>query len=352
MTQTMRAVVLRAPHQVEVMDLPVPTVKDPTDVVVRVEKTAICGTDLHPYEGRLELEADIVLGHEFIGTVTEVGSAVSGFSEGDRLVAACTVVCGACYQCRRNQPGNCQMNTIYGLGLALGDVQGAQAEYVRVPLADLNARAIPTEGQGNDEDFLFVGDIMTTGYESVVRAMRGGDTVAIIGGGPVGLCAAMAARVLGASQVLVLDQVASRLKTITDHGFTAIDASAGEQTDAVLDLTDWRGADVVVDAVGHPSALLSAIEIVRAGGQLAVPGVYTEASIELPWSDLYLKGVTIRQGVTHFTETMDEVLALTVAGRLSPSSMVSHRMGMSEAAEAYTMFEAREATKIILDPSR
>ncbi|MCW2845665.1 MAG: alcohol dehydrogenase, partial [Nocardioides sp.] len=144
----------------------------------------------------------------------------------------------------------------------------------------------------------------------------------------------------------------SRLKTITDYGFTAIDASAGEQTDAVLDLTDWRGADVVVDAVGHPSALLSAIEIVRAGGQLAVPGVYTEASIELPWSDLYLKGVTIRQGVTHFTETMDEVLALTVAGKLSPSSMVSHRMGMSEAAEAYKMFEAREATKIILDPSR
>ncbi len=348
----MRAAVLRAPHQVEVQEIPVPTIQDPTDVLVKVEKTAICGTDLHPYEGRVDLEADVVLGHEFIGTVTAAGSAVSRFSDGDRLVAACTVTCGSCYQCRRRQPGNCQMNSIYGLGLALGDVQGAQAEYVRVPLADINARALPVDGAGNDEDFLFVGDIMTTGYEAVARSMRGGDTVAIIGGGPVGLCAAMAARVLGAGQVLVLDQVPSRLATIAEYGFTAIDASAGEQTDAVLDLTDWRGADVVVDAVGHPSALLSAIDIVRAGGQLSIPGVYTEASIELPFGDLYLKGVTIRQGVANFTEWMDEVLSLTVAGQLSPSSIVSHRMGLSEAPEAYKLFETREATKIVLDPSR
>ncbi|MGH3584597.1 MAG: alcohol dehydrogenase catalytic domain-containing protein, partial [Mycobacterium sp.] len=197
MAATMNAAVLRAPHTVEVAAVPRPSITEPTDILVRVEKTAICGTDLHPYEGRLEIEPDVILGHEFLGTVEAVGAAVTQITEGDRVVASCVVSCGACYQCRRHQPGNCAGSRIFGLGLALGDLAGGQAEYVVVPAADITARVIPSTGAANDDDILFAGDIMTTGYEAVVRAMRPGDTVAVVGAGPVGLCAAMAAKALG-----------------------------------------------------------------------------------------------------------------------------------------------------------
>ncbi len=350
MAVTMDAAVLRAPHTVEVAAVPRPVISQPTDILVRVEKTAICGTDLHPYEGRLEIEPDVILGHEFLGTVEAVGAAVTQITEGDRVVASCVVSCGACYQCRRHQPGNCAGSRIFGLGLALGDLPGGQAEYVVIPSADINARVIPTTGTANDDDILFAGDIMTTGYEAVVRAMRPGDTVAVVGAGPVGLCAAMAAKALGAGQVIVIDRVKARLKEAENDGAVAVDASETDATDAVLDLTDWRGADVVVDAVGHESALVSAISVVRAGGTLSIPGVYTEESMTLPFAELYLKGVKVEMGVSHITEYIDEVIALSVAGKLKPSSIISHRMGLSEVSEAYRLFEAREATKIVLDP--
>lgn len=352
MPETMRAVVLRAPYRVEVTEVPKPHITEPTDILVRVERTAICGTDLHPYEGRLEIEPDVILGHEFLGTVEEVGDAVTQITEGDRVVSSCVVSCGACYQCRRHQPGNCAGSRIFGLGLALGDLAGGQAEYVVVPNADLTARVIPVSGSASDDDILFAGDIMTTGYEAVVRAMRPGDTVAIVGAGPVGLCAAMAAAAIGAVQVIVIDKVEARLKEAANHGALAVNASEVDATDAVMDLTDWRGADVVIDAVGHESALISAISLVRAGGILSIPGVYTEEAITLPFGELYLKGVTVHMGVSHITEFMDEVITLSSAGRLRPSAMISHRMGLSEAVEAYRLFEAREATKIVLDPSK
>lgn len=350
MPETMRAAVLRAPHHLEIAEIPIPEITSPTDILVRVERTAICGTDLHPYEGRLELEADIVLGHEFLGTVVDTGSAVGRFTDGDRVVSSCVVSCGACHQCRRHQPGNCAGSRIFGLGLALGDLQGGQAEYVVVPNADSTARLIPDSGDAGDDDILFAGDIMTTGYEAVARAITPGDTVAVVGGGPVGLCAAMAADVLGAAQVIVVDKVAARLKEAANLGAIAVDATHGDPADAVLDLTDWRGADVVVDAVGHESALLSSIALVRAGGTLSIPGVYNEDAITLPFGELYLKGVTLQMGVSHITEYMDEVIALTSAGKLRPSAIISHQMGLSDAAQAYRMFEAREATKIVLDP--
>ncbi|MCV7230007.1 alcohol dehydrogenase catalytic domain-containing protein [Mycolicibacterium komossense] len=350
MAPTMNAAVLRAPHTVEVTAVPRPSISEPTDILVRIEKTAICGTDLHPYEGRLEIEPDVILGHEFLGTVEAVGSAVTQITEGDRVVASCAVSCGACYQCRRHQPGNCAGSRIFGLGLALGDLAGGQAEYVVVPSADINARIIPTAGAASDDDILFAGDIMTTGYEAVARGMRPGDTVAVVGAGPVGLCAAMAAKALGAGQVIIIDRVTSRLKEAQNDGAIAVDARESDPSDAVLDLTDWRGADLVVDAVGHETALVSAISLVRAGGTLSIPGVYTEESITLPFAELYLKGVKVEMGVSHITEYMDEVIALSVAGKLKPSSIISHRMGLSEAAEAYRLFETREATKIVLDP--
>jgi 2-desacetyl-2-hydroxyethyl bacteriochlorophyllide A dehydrogenase len=350
MSTTMSAVVLRAPHRVEVAEVPRPTITEPSDILVRVENTAICGTDLHPYEGRVPIEPDVILGHEFLGTVEAAGEAVTQISVGDRVVSSCVVSCGSCYQCRRHQPGNCAGSRIFGLGLAFGDLAGGQAQYVVVPSADISARVIPAAGEAADEDILFAGDIMTTGYEAVARAMRPGDTVAVVGAGPVGLCSAMAASALGAGQVIVIDRVTARLKESENLGAVAVNAGESEPVDAVRDLTGSRGADVVVDAVGHPSALASAISLVRAGGVLSIPGVYTEESMSLPFGELYLKGVTMQMGVAHITEYLDEVIALSVAGKLKPGSIISHRMGLSEAAEAYRLFEAREATKIVLDP--
>lgn len=350
MAETMRAAVLRAPHHLEVLDVPKPGITSPTDVLVRVERTAICGTDLHPYEGRLEIESDVILGHEFLGTVEDAGEAVTQMTAGDRVVSSCVASCGACYQCRRHQPGNCAGARIFGLGLALGDLPGGQAEYVVIPNADLTARRIPDGGVATDDDILFAGDIMTTGYEAVVRAMRPGDSVAIVGAGPVGLCSAMAASALGAAQVIVIDKVAARLKEAQNLGAVALDATETDPTDAVLDLTDWRGADVVVDAVGHESALIAAIPLVRAGGILSIPGVYTEEALTIPFGELYLKGISLQMGVAHITEHIDEVIALSAVGKLRPATIISHRMGLSEAAEAYRLFANREATKIVLDP--
>jgi Threonine dehydrogenase and related Zn-dependent dehydrogenases len=347
---TMRAVVLHEAHEIEVREVERPEITDPGDVLMRVDLTAICGTDLHPYEGRVPIEDDVVLGHEFLGTIEAVGSAVNLVGEGDRAVASCVISCGHCYNCRRQRPGQCFGTRIFGLGLTFGSVSGGQAEYVVVPNADLTLRKLPETGAGTDEDKLFVGDIMATGYEAVRKFIQPGDTVAVVGAGPVGLCAAMAANVLGASQVVVVDKVRDRLKEAEAIGCVAIHADETDPAEAVQDLTDWRGADVVVDAVGHPSALLSACSLVRSGGSISIPGVYTEDTIEMPWGDLYLKGVTIGQGVANITNYMDETLGLIAAGKLDPSRFISHRMPMSDAAQAYRMFHEREATKIVLDP--
>lgn len=347
----MRAVVLRKPFEIVVEDLPVPAEVGVGDVLLKVELTALCGTDMHPYEGRMELEDDLRLGHEFLGTVVAAGAGVQRFAEGDRAVASCVVNCGFCYMCRRGEPARCVGVRIFGLGLSGGGLDGAQAEYVLVPNADLVMRAVPTGGPGTDEDFLFVGDIMATGYESVRVHYRPGDVVAVVGAGPVGLCAAMAANALGASQVVVIDRVPARLKMAEAFGAIAVNADTDDPVDAVLDLTDWRGADVVVDAAGHPSALATACRLPRAGGALSIPGVYVEDSLELPFGELWFKGIRISGGAANIVNYMDETIALISAGKLDPSRMISHRMPMSEAPEAYRLFHEREALKVILDPS-
>lgn len=347
---TMKAAVLKGPHTVVLEDIARPTIADPTDVVLRVERTAICGTDLHPYESRLELEDDVVLGHEFLGTIVEAGPGVTRFSEGDRVVASCVVSCGACYWCRKGNPGRCAGVRIFGMGITFGDLVGGQAEYVLVPNADLTLKVIPDGA--DDDDMLFVGDIITTGYEAVRRSLHPGDTVAIVGAGPVGLCAAMSAKVLGAGQVFVVDNVPSRLKEAEQYGAIAVNFDEGDPQDAVYDFTDWRGADLVVDAVGHESALISATRLVAGGGTISIPGAYVEESIPLPFGELWIKGVTIEGGVANIVNYMDEVTTLIMAGLLKPSDLISHRMGLSEVTEAYRMFHEREATKIVLDPTK
>lgn len=349
MGETMKAAVFHGPHDVRVEEVPVPTGIGADEVLLKVERTAICGTDLHPYEGHMDMEDGVVLGHEFIGTVVATGSAIGQVAEGDLCACSCACSCGNCYFCRRGEPGRCLGLRMFGMGMALGDLPGAQSEYVVVPYADRNLRKVPLDGLGGQmEDFLLVGDIITTGYEAVKKAFRPADAVAIIGAGPVGLCAVMAARVLGASTVVAVDMVPERLKLAESLGAVAVHPDDAE--DAILDLTDWRGADVVVDAVGHPSALAGAAAYVRSGGTVSIPGVYLD-DVNMPWGSFWLKGVNFTMGVTHFNNSMDEVISLIRSGHLQPSKVISHRMKLSEATAAYELFSAREATKVVLDPS-
>ncbi|HEV7685914.1 MAG TPA: alcohol dehydrogenase catalytic domain-containing protein [Acidimicrobiia bacterium] len=346
---TMQAAVFHGPHDVRVEEVPTPDEIGPDEVLLRVERSAICGTDLHPYEGHMDLEEGVILGHEFLGTVVETGDAVGQVSAGDIATCACAVSCGACYFCRRGEPGRCAGIRMFGMGMALGDLGGAQSEYVVVPYADRNLRKLPSDATDSQLDsLLLAGDIITTGYEAVKKAFRPGDVVAVVGAGPVGLCAVMSAGVLGASAVVAVDTVPERLKVAESLGAVAVTPKEAE--DAIADLTDWRGADVVVDAAGHPDALTAIAGYVRMGGTVSIPSVYLQDSLELPWGNFWLKGVNFTMGVTHFNNSMDEVIALIRTGRLDPGRIISHRMPLSQADEAYRLFAAREATKVILDP--
>jgi threonine dehydrogenase-like Zn-dependent dehydrogenase len=347
---TMKGVAFHGPGDVRVDEVERPSVQDPGDVLLKVERTSICGSDLHPYHGRMELEEGVVLGHEYLGTVEEAGPAVREIEEGDRAVGSFTVCCGKCWFCRRGQQSKCILLGVFGMGIVLGDLSGAQAEYMRVPEADLTLRRVP-DGLG-DESALFVGDILTTGYDAVRKAgMRPGDVVAVVGAGPVGLCTVMSAMALGAGRVVAVDMVDDRLKLAEQLGALPVDSSETDAEDVILELTDWRGADLVVDAVGHESALRAALPLVRMGGTVSIPGIYYEPELTLPFGDLWLKNVTMHMGVANIQAHMDEVMMLVQAGRLDPSVIVSHRMGLSQAAEAYELFDAKQAMKVLLDPS-
>lgn len=351
---TMRALTFQAPGEVRVADVPAPTIVEAGDAVIRVEAAAICGTDLHPYHGRLGLEPGFVMGHEYLGTVEEVGGTVSEIEVGDRVVGSFIAVCGHCWYCNRGDYGQCSTAAVFGLGMAFGDIPGAQAERLRVPRADLTLRRIPERSLATDTDFLFVGDILTTAYDALRRAgMRPGDVVAIVGAGPVGVCCAEVARATGAGVVVVIDPVEARLRIAERFGAVAVNPQAVDVEEVVLDLTGWRGADVVVDAVGHQSALEAAVPLVRPGGALTIPGAYTEGTTTLPgFTDLWLKHVRVVMGIGDIPGNIDEVMALVAQGRLSTESIVTHRMGLSEAEQAYELFDAKVAFKVVLDPRR
>src|SRR6185312_16165539 len=219
---TMQAVTFYGPRDVRVEEVPRPEIEEQGDVLLRVDRAAICGTDLHPYNGRMEIEDGFVLGHEYLGTIEAKGDGVSQFEEGDRVVGSFFVACGKCWFCRRGVPMKCMMIRVFGLGMVFGDLSGAQSEYMRVPEADLTLRKMPDTGV-DDDDILFVGDIPTTGYDAIRKAgMQPGDVVAVVGAGPVGLCTVMAARALGAGRVVALDMVAERLKLAEDLGAIAV----------------------------------------------------------------------------------------------------------------------------------
>jgi threonine dehydrogenase-like Zn-dependent dehydrogenase len=222
---------------------------------------------------------------------------------------------------------------------------------VRVPEADLTLRRIPGDGALDDEDVLFVGDILTTGYDAVRKAdLRPGDMVAVIGCGPVGLCTIMSARALGAGRVVAIDMVPERLKLAESLGALTVNPTENDPEDVIRELTDWRGADVVVDAVGHESALAATFPLVRMGGTISLPGMYVEDQASVPIGDMWLKNITITAGVANVQGHMDELLELIRDGRIDPKVIISHRLPLTDAPNGYEMFDRKEALKVVLDP--
>ena len=347
----MRGAVWRQAYTIEVMDnLPSPVLIEPRDAVLSVTRSAICGTDLHPYRGEIQdFQIDTVMGHEFTGVIEEIGDGVKGLRPGDRVVASDIVACGACWYCRRGWHYQCTQVSLFGFGTVVGSyLPGGQAEFVRVPFADTVLSKIPETL--TDEQALFIGDILTTGYSSAVEArIRPGDKVAVVGCGPVGQLATVCAYLLGADQVFGIDPEPRRCNGIRQFGGYPIQSDE-RLTECVMDLTHDRGADVVIEAVGSDAALQTALEIVRPKGTVSIVGAHHAEAMPFPSGLAFGRELTLTFSVGDPIRYRDQLVPLIESGRIDPTLVISHRLPLSDADYAYGMFDRREATKIVLVP--
>ena len=379
----MRAVVYKGPFEVAVENVDDPGIKHPNDVVVKVTSTCICGSDLHMYEGRTAAEAGIVFGHENLGRVQEVGSAVTTLKQGDRVVMPFNVACGFCKNCLAGYTGFClTVNPGFAGGaygyVAMGPYPGGQAEYLRVPYADFNCLKLP-DGDEHEADYAMLADIFPTGYHGCELAdLRPGESVAVYGAGPVGLMAAYSARLRGASQIFVVDRVPERLSKAESIGAIPIDFSAGDPVEQIRDQTGGEGTDKGVDAVGYqaqghgkeggeePAVVLnSLVQTVRPTGALGVPGLYVPSDPGAPDENagqgmllvaigkLFEKGLRVGTGQANVKRYNRQLRDLITQGLATPSFVVSHELPLNQAPDAYTKFDKRIEgyTKVILHPA-
>ena len=344
----MRAVTFQEPGRVALEERPEPEPLAPDDAVVRVEATGICGSDLHIYHGRVKIEPGFVIGHEFVGTVIAAGDAVTRADVGDRVLGCFHTACGSCFYCMQGAYNACDEARVFGHGATLGSLQGAQAEQVLVPRANLALRRVPS-GM-SDDTALFAGDVMGTAYHAVVEGgVKPGDSVAVLGLGPVGLCAVQVARASGAAAVIAVDTVEERLEVARAFGAEAVHLTDGDPRGAVSEATDRRGVDVCVDAVGHPDALDMAARMTRKAGVISAIGVYAER-VEVHMGVIWIKALSLRSGRANVIAHVDAVLGMLSAGVLDPSPLVSRHMTLDDAPEAYEAYANREALKIVLAP--
>lgn len=344
----MRAVTFQAPGEVRVEERPDPEVSAADEALIRVEATGICGSDLHLYHGRIQIEQGFTLGHEYVGTVLEAGDGVDGVAVGDRVLGTFVTACGECFFCRRREFSKCDHGRVFGHGSTLGSLQGAQAEKLLVPNANLTLRRVP-EGVA-DEVALFAGDVMGTGYHAIEALdLEPGDSVGVLGLGPVGLCAVQVAKAAGAGPVIAVDSVEERLRMAEAFGAVPVHLSEDDVRVAVKSETEGRGVDGCVDAVGHPQALDMACRLTRKAGTVSVIGVYS-TPIELHMGVVWIKSLTLRTGQANVIAHLDPVLERLASGALDPSPLVTHHMTLEEAPEAYRIYDRHEALKIVLTP--
>lgn len=343
----MKAMVYHGPGEKAWEEVPDPQIKEPTDVIVRIDTTTICGTDLHILKGDVPAVTDgRVLGHEGVATVVEVGSAVKGVADGDRVIVSCITSCGSCSYCRQQLPSHClDEEGASGVGWILGHlIDGTQAQFARIPHADNSLHKMP-EGV-EDEAALMLSDILPTGFEIGVRngRVKPGDVVAVVGAGPVGLSVIATAGLYGASRIIGIDLDDNRLEFAKTLGATdTVNSSAAGWLDEVMSMTDGLGVDVAVEAVGVPTTFGMCTEMIRPGGTVANAGVHGE-SVELKLQDLWIKDVAITTGLVSATTT-PMLLKLVAQGKLSPERFVSHRFGLHDLMDAYDTFGRAAETK-------
>ena len=344
----MRAVTFQAPGEVRVEEKPNPEPGAPDEALVRIEASGVCGSDLHIYHGRVTIEPGFTLGHEYVGTVVAAGAGVDELREGDRVLGTYCTACGECFFCARGDFHKCDRGRVFGHGATLGSLQGTQADLAVVPNANLTLRRVP-DGMA-DEVALFAGDVMGTGYHAVVETGVGsGDSVAVLGLGPVGLCAVQAARAAGAERVFAIDTVDDRLDLADSFGATPLHLTESDVRGAVKGGTEGRGVDAAIDAVGHPDALELACRLARKAGVVSATGVYAER-VDLHMGIIWIKALTLKSGHANVIKHLDPVLDALAAGRLDPTPLVTHHMPLDDAADAYRIYDRREALKIVLEP--
>jgi threonine dehydrogenase-like Zn-dependent dehydrogenase len=342
-------------HDVETLafeQVPDPILAAPSDVIVRVRAAGICGSDLHPYFGRERgLDAGTVMGHELLGEVVEAGADVTGVRVGDVVVAPFSTSCGACFYCRSGLTARCEVGELFGWVQDGRGLQGAQAELVRVPLADGTLVRVP---DGLDDGVaLLAGDILSTAaFGADLAGVGPDDLVVVVGCGPVGLLAIRAALERGAREVVAVDRVASRLAVAERFGATPADFEAGDPLAVVRERSGGRGADAAIEAVGTADATRLAADLLRLGGSLAAVGVHTEPHLALPPGEIYDRNLRYASGRCPARHYMEASLTLAARDEALLATLISHRLPLSEGVDAYARFAAREAgwTKVVLRP--
>ncbi|MGP0030434.1 MAG: zinc-binding dehydrogenase [Acidimicrobiales bacterium] len=345
----MRATVLNGPRDVRVEDVPDPVLPGPSGVIVTVERTAICGSDLHLYHDA-PTGPGIHLGHEAIGTVAEVGGAVRTLGVGDRVLVSGVIGCGLCRPCLAGQPNVCRADRAAAFG-TVPDLPGGQAEALAVPFADVFTLPIP-DGVA-DEEAVLLTDILPTGYVGAVRAdIRAGSTVVVVGLGPVGVMALQCAKLFGPARLLAVDMVPERLARAERMGAEPIDAGVVSASAQVLEATGGRGAESVIEAVGADATVHDALLCAAPGGTVSIVGVNLNMELSFPMGLVFLRSLTLRTIFAPIPGTWSALVPLVQAGRLSLDGTFTHHMGLSQAAEAYQLFDSRGGgvLKVLLDP--
>ena len=330
----MKALVYNGPGQRSWHEVPDPVLQDPEDAIVRVDAVTICGTDLHILKGDVPtVERGRILGHEAVGTILSVGDGVRGVEPGDRVLISCISSCGRCEYCRKGQYGQC----LGGGGWILGHlIDGTQAEKVRVPFADRSVYKLPDSV--SNESALLLADILPTSYEvgTLAGNVTPGDTVVIVGAGPIGLAAITTCKLYSPSSVIVVDSAPARQKAALDQGADLTFGPEDDVVETIKELTGGLGADVAIEAVGVPATFELCTQVVRPGGRVANVGVHG-APATLHLEELWIKDITITMGLVD-TWTTPRLLSMLAAGRLSMPGLITHRFGLDEMQDAYDVF--------------
>jgi alcohol dehydrogenase len=334
MSEKMKALVYRGPGKIGIEDVPMPQIVEPDDAIVKVTTSTICGTDIHIQQGGMPaVESPRIIGHEFVGEVVAVGSAVRNSKVGDKVAVSCVTQCGECFYCVRGIYSHCTTGSwIFGYM-----IDGCQAEYVRVPHANLGLFPIPEDL--TEEDVLFVGDILSTGYFGAENAsIEPGDTVAVMGSGPVGMCAMATAKLWGPSRIIAVDMIQDRLDKAVENGVADIGLNPSKVNipEAIRELTGGRGADRTIEAVGVKGTYELALESVRPGGNVSIVGVFEQPQT-LELNKLWIKNIKISMGLVN-ANRIPELIKLIQTGKINTNFLCTHRAPLNDIVKGYDIF--------------